>query len=1134
MKRANSKGSVWSIGATLNLMLSRALSEKVSLILRGLGLSLAVAISAGVFIYLDALGQSALSQLLDEYSDSDLDVAVRGKLSAPSRDNQVELTSLVRNTRSGALEKIVDSPVSAGKSITLVFDEEAVAWSNARTFIAHINMLQKASEIISGSWPGISDDMVFDAAISEEDASYLGFTAGDLVELAVPGGAGVTIQVRITGIYRPLVYESAVWEALGDGLGTNSAAFRFAPMIVSEEAFLELLPRLLPDSELRYYWIFETAAEALQARDASRVLEALEIQERSLRNNVDGFQRITSLDDALARFKRESTISRSLMLAVGATIALASLSFVALVAGQARELRANESGMARARGATVFQEALLMAGESVLIVAVSLFAGVALALLGVSLAGSIPPFSEVTDGAALPATLSMQSSIAAIGTAVTGLGFLLVPSIIRNMATARDFTSRLARPARHSVLQRYYLDVILLGLGIVALWQLSQEDLFISNSLLGEGFSNRLALAMPAAVSAGGAIALLRFLPLCLSLLAEGMIRLPSKLRISPAVPLAIWSLARNPRSSMGLMLLIIMSVSIAVLLAVFTPSLDKHSIDAEHFRVGADLRISQLGVRSRSSLDRTVKQISELNATARVTPIARIPGTISSPNGNEALAILGVDPEDFASSSWWRNDLSKQSLDEMMDSISDTASGGIPIPKEAAWLTALLKPDAVRPESGLVARLRDAEGHYYSLTIGNLQPKSVTMSSPFKCPEPEPDDSGEGFLPPDWCRVGIGIEQLREEIGRDTDLTLDFIGISRRPIEEAPRPTFGSLRIREIAAFTKEGEAIPITTFDEIGERRTAHPGFNDFGARIDPASESSDDGAVLTWEQPARGILKGVMLQWDPSIMKVIADKWFKDELEMDLGSHISVNMGNRSVNAEIVAFAEFFPTFVSGSAPFLIADIKRVWEATSIDRSLSNEMVNELWVSGNAIDSETMSEIREALEWNSISSGLMQNADTHAALSKRDTFATLGWSGYLFFGFVALTAVSALAFAVNGWTMYRLRQLELAVLKSMGLSSRQLLIIIGMEQSIIAVSALLIGAGFGFVLSSALLPYLAGEDASSLAPPMSLRVEWQVLFALIGSIAILLLGAIGSIFAWMRTQRTHLALRAGTAGK
>ena len=117
------------------LVLRRAFSEKTFVGLRLIGLTIAVAVSAGVFIYLDAIGQSALSQSLSGHRQQDLNVAVRARNDSISQDAHRTLLTTVNDTRSKELSKVLDAPTVAAKSVTLVFDPDLVVWHNARTFL---------------------------------------------------------------------------------------------------------------------------------------------------------------------------------------------------------------------------------------------------------------------------------------------------------------------------------------------------------------------------------------------------------------------------------------------------------------------------------------------------------------------------------------------------------------------------------------------------------------------------------------------------------------------------------------------------------------------------------------------------------------------------------------------------------------------------------------------------------------------------------------------------------------------------------------------------------------------------------------------------------------------------------------
>ncbi len=1123
-----------AVAALPRLVLKRAFSEKTFVGLRLIGLTISVAVSTGVFIYLDALGQSALSQSLEGHLQQDLNVAVRARNDSVTHEAHQALLTTVNDTRSKELTKVLAPPTVAAKSVTLVFERDLVPWKTTRSFLAHVDGIEDEATLLEGAWPSSGDStQALEVAISSEDAQYLGFGVGQTAHLSSPTSEEIGVTVRVTGIYSRDDPDALQWEALDTGLGANSTSFRFAPFIVSEPMLIDAVANHMPDTEVRYYWVFETNVGRIHSRDAEKILDDLDAQEAILKQELQGFQRISTLDDALAAFLTSSEISRGLMMSVGAVIALASLAFSALIASQARDIRFSESGMVRARGATASQEIALMTGETLLIAALSLVAGIAIALLGVSLAGRLPVLSELTGGEFLPASLSMQSAVAAVVAALIGLVALLMPSLRRNASTVDELTSRLARPPIRNVAQRYYLDVVLLCIGVAALWQLSQEDLYISSSALGEGFSNRLALAMPAATAAGGAIVLLRFLPFLLGGIAEVLARLPSMFRLSPAIPLALWSLARNPRSSMGLMLLIMLAATIAVLLSILSPSIDQYAEDDARYRVGSDIRLSGMIVRNRSNLHRVVDHMAAEFGYDAISPVARAAGTVSAPSGNEPVTAVGVDADHFPEAAWWRSDLASTSPEHLTSLVKSRDTDGYPIPADAEWLTALIKPDTQRNDTGLVARIRDESGLYHSVTIGNLEPRSVTVSTPYSCEKPVPLEDEEGFEPPDWCRIGIPLSPLRRDTSDTEQLWLEFIGVSRRPIENAPQPTTGSVRIKDISTANAAGEFSLLTDFGDIVNRRTTAAGFGDLGARIDPFSETPSDGAVLTWSQPRYGQLKGVRVGTSDDVLRVIGSNWFKKELELEVGDTTRLFLGNRSTTVEFVAFTDFFPTFPSASSPYLVADLREVQRIMSIDQTRGADATNELWISAPEAKIDDLADIEDLFSFNNLSARLMQHAGSEITRSRSDALTAAGWNGYLGFGFAAVTTVSILAFIVTGWTTYRLRRLELAVLKSMGMSMRQMLLMIGLEQILIASISLVIGAGIGLMLSAVLLPYLAGKDASTLAPPMVAVVGTQMLGILLGIVATALIASVTWIFFWVRSQHATTVIRAGGAG-
>ena len=1112
----------------LQLMLRRAVSERHFVALRFVALTLAVAIASGVFIYLDALGQSALNQRLAQTDQANLNIAIRARTTSIGAEEHKKIKSRIEGSVGDSLDVALRGSVWASKTATLLFDRDEVAWNNARAFIATVNRLQQTSALVEGSWPTPGNESL-QVAIGVNDAAYLGVSTGSTLKLSHPSDAASGFNVTVSGIFKRSDAIGEVWHALDTGLGANSQAFRFTPLLVSEASFTSEVGRLMPDSDARYYWILPVNADSIRARDAEAVLADFNAQGAQLQQDLLGFQRITRIDDVVKEHIDAASISVSLMLAIGLVLAVASLSFAVLVAARARELRETESGIMRARGAATKQELVLMAGENLTISAAALFIGPTLALALVTISGRLPGLNALTGGTNFPTNIDADAIWIAAIVAAVGAVVMILPSL--TSSTTQVF-QRLARPPHLTVIQRYYLDVPVLGLGIVFLWQLSRGELRFASDTLGADFNEQLALAMPAAVGIGVALTMLRFMPMAAAAVSNGFSRIQSALRISPAVTLALWTLARNPRSNFGLMLLVILAMCIATLAAVLGPSLQVHATESARYLVGADARVSNMIVRSQPRLASQVSRVETIDGIATVSTAARAAATVSTPSGTEAVTVLGVDPETFASVAHWRSDFGATSASEIVDSISSDVPTGIPIPPGTVMLTALVKPDLRRGDAGLTARLRGASGRYYSLTVGTLVPRSVTLAAMehFPCEDVGFSEDGEPLAPEDWCRIGAPLTAAQLEEGESTDLTLEYIGISLRPSENSIQLGVGSVAVADISAVLADGNVVKLTSWDDIVAQRTPGGGFGDLGARIDPASRTGNDGAILTWSQPTTREIKGVRVGNQNPIVKVIGGRWFRDTAGVRAGDTLRIYMGRQEVEVEFQGFVDYFPTFGSARTPILIADLSKVRDILAVADPTASDVINELWIDIDDADDPALDQVRELLSVALSGPPVVQHESAERARFVADPLSVLGWNGFLTGGLFAIVAVTALAFAVNGWTTYRLRSLELAVLRSLGLTQHQWVWLITLEQVVPPLIAAVIGTAVGLALSTVLLPYMAGENVAAVAPPMLVEIGWRAFGLACGLLAVALVVSIGSVIVWTGKQQINVVLRAG----
>ena len=468
----------------------------------------------------------------------------------------------------------------------------------------------------------------------------------------------------------------------------------------------------------------------------------------------------------------------------------------------------------------------------------------------------------------------------------------------------------------------------------------------------------------------------------------------------------------------------------------------------------------------------------------------------------------------------------------DVVNAISTDTATGIPIPPDTVVLTALVKPDLRRGDAGLTARLRGASGRYYSLTIGTMIPRSITLAAMerFPCEDVGFNEADEPLAPEEWCRIGVPLTAAQLDVGDLSNLTLEYVGISLRPSEEQTRLGVGSAAIADISAVREDGSMVTLTRWEDIATNRTPGGGFGDLGARIDPASRSGNDGAVLTWSQPSAREIKGVRVGNQDATMKVIGGRWFRDNAELSIGDTLRIYMGRQEVEVEFQGFVDFFPTFGTARSPILIADLNSVRDVLAVADPTASDVINELWIDLDGADELTLDNVRERLSVALSGPPLVLRESAERAQFVADPLSVLGWNGFLTGGLISMIAITALAFAVNGWTTYKLRSLELAVLRSMGLTQRQWIWLIALEQTIPPLIAAALGTALGLALSAVLLPYMAGEDAATVAPPMLVSVGWSAFGVACGALAIALAVSIGSVIAWTRQQQINVVLRAG----
>ena len=145
-------------------------------------------------------------------------------------------------------------------------------------------------------------------------------------------------------------------------------------------------------------------------------------------------------------------------------------------------------------------------------------------------------------------------------------------------------------------------------------------------------------------------------------------------------------------------------------------------------------------------------------------------------------------------------------------------------------------------------------------------------------------------------------------------------------------------------------------------------------------------------------------------------------------------------------------------------------------------------------------------------------------------RDPVA-LGISGALSLGFVAAAVFAVVGFAVSAAVSMSERTTEFAVLRSLGLSSRQLSAWLALEGGITVLLALVGGVLLGGLVAWLVLPFvsLAGEGGRPF-PEVVVELPWEAVALLAGGMLVVLALVVGAQLLLLRRLALAPALRAG----
>ncbi len=978
--------------------------------------------------------------------------------------------------------------------------------------------------LVDGRWPHAGADPI-EATLSEAAARALGLAVGDRVTLASRSDPSRSADVHVTGIWRPAAGD-AFWmgSALELGGVVSTGSFTTRGPFVVDGADLARLPGRTSTADVE--WRALPAVDALATGDLDRMADDLAGLRERLRTVVTPTREVavtTDLPALLRSVSRSVAVSRSGILLLTLQFGVLALYAILLVAGMVVDRRRLDIALLRSRGASSAHLAGMALLEAVLLALPAVVLAPVLGLGVVRLLGAIGPLADagiVADVAITPAAIAVSVGAAAIAVAA-----FVVPSVV-SAANPGGVRASWGRQIGRTLPQRLGLDLVLVAVAALAIWQLSLYGTSLTRDARGAlGVDPLLILAPAIGLVAGGVLAI-RFLPR----VAEVGERLIRRGR-GVVAPLGARQIARRPLRATRSTLLVLLAAALFVVAASYAATWTRSQGDQSAYRAAADVRavVSEYAATPAWAVGAAYRALPGVTAAMPVEV-----RTLDAGKSVRGGTLLALDPATAAAivalPGGPAGDAVRTSLGELAS--ARRTDGAVPIPGRptALALTVDAHLDVQEPAEPLdpswpntplvvtaAAVVADADGNL--LRVEGTVPDADADGQRVVLPLVDAVD-GETAVPA-WPLELVAIElKVSSPSAATTRGTVEATGVEAT---EAAIGTGGGAGTgggdgTDATGGTGTGTATDVAwmpvPFDP------AAPGWGWIRADVDgPVTytpPASAPGRIVLGDGPGMSpAIVGEIFSPDPPpvfrLSRALAEPVAIPALAgasllaatgARVGDTLAASASGLPVTLRIVGSADAFPT-VDPSVPFAVLD-----EATlSQVRFATNGTTGapkEWWL---ATEGGAGATVAAAVAAPPISAAAVIDREALARSLTSDPIP-LGIIGAFGLGSIAALLIAAIGFLVSASVSTSERLAEFALLRALGLSSRQLAGWVSAESAFLLAFGFVVGALLGALLAWLVLPFSAltstGERAvptpAVVVPPEALATLLAVAAALL----------------------------------
>jgi putative ABC transport system permease protein len=484
-------------------------------------------------------------------------------------------------------------------------------------------------------------------------------------------GRTVPIRFRLVGTFTiiPKTANSPAWITdtdLSSAVYVHPNVYR-AYLIQKKEAKLSAL-----------YWTWVLDHQHLYLSKLPKLIRELKMLDRSY-NRFHGLVTVNAGPmDFFNEFLAKQNSMRIMMLALALPTILLVIYYAILAAGLIIDQRRGEMAMLRSRGASTTQIVASSALEWGLLGLACLIVGPPLGLGVAQLFGASAGFLNFVDRKALPIFMNLEAYQYALILIMVMLGAATIPSFKAARLSIISYKQEQSRAKSKPIWQRFYLDFLLLGLGIYGYRAMTLQAAAAMESQEGlERLVDPFLFIIPTLLVLAAGMLLLRLMPLIAKLVEKFVSR-----GKGVALYTSVLETSRNANRYRPLILLVVLTTATGIYGAAMARSLDQNTIDKVYYATGADAVLTEqwfrlspiknakgetLGSGMPSMTIDTSRPFEPPFYAHKTMPgvesVARVQTEPKTPivKGNQTVATvtaMAIHPVEFAHTAWLRPDL--------------------------------------------------------------------------------------------------------------------------------------------------------------------------------------------------------------------------------------------------------------------------------------------------------------------------------------------------------------------------------------------------------------------------------------------------------------------------------------------